>query len=88
MDQELFRTNDMGCAAFLSLSGHSVQKVDFDEKGTCWWWFVPVPALMEQIDMWTADTALVNPRDYTKHFGQIKRMFHRAKDALSSGRAQ
>src|SRR4029077_5678172 len=81
-NEEFFRTNDMGCAAYLSLSGHPIQKVAV-EDGTCWWFFINFYSLQELMETFTSDEALVNPREYTKSYGQVKKTLRRAM----SGRA-
>jgi len=80
--EEFFRTNDMGCAAFLSMSGHPIQKTDV-EDGTCWWFFINLDSLQSLMETFTSDEALVNPREYTKSYGQVKKTLRRAM----SGRA-
>lgn len=70
-----FRTNDMAMAAYLRMNGHSTQKIEWSE-GTCRWFFLAVPALVEQVNKFLADTALVNPRQYNRSFAETKREFY------------
>ena len=76
---EYFRTNDMGMAAFLELSGHCHQSVEFSGD-TLFWLFLITPGLLKFTDMFANDKASVEPREYSKHYAEIRRSFFDAKD--------
>ena len=73
--QEQFRTNDMAMVAYLKMKGHSVQRMEWNGK-TCWWFFPAISTLLDQVDEFLGDTALVNPRQYNKCLSDTKREFY------------
>lgn len=69
---ELFRTNDMGMAAFLTLYGHGIQDTEWD-GGTCYWKFLLGNSLNELVETWLAGQALVEPIAYNRAFNILKK---------------
>jgi hypothetical protein len=70
------RTNDVALVAYLKLKGHTAMTVAWKD-GICNWTFNGM-AVDDATDFLT-DNALVNPRDYTKYFGQAKREMQQAR---------
>lgn len=81
MDYDEVRTDDVALAAYLKLKGHTAQEVWWNQ-GVCYWQFSNM-AVSDASDF-LKDTALVNPRDFTKYFGQAKREMYQANGAPAS----
>lgn len=74
-----YLTNDMGIVAFLRMSGHEPQHVEYDGN-VCRWRFLIVGDFMTKLEEFQTDTALVNPREYNKYFGLVKKDLHKVLD--------
>lgn len=73
-----FRSNDMGCVAFLMVQGHSSQRLEFD-GGTGYWVFLATSKLYEDVEAFQQGTARVDPRQYNQRYAEAKRQFFNAK---------
>jgi hypothetical protein len=83
-DDTFFRTNDMAMVTYLRMNGHSVQACAYEADGDCWWQFLACDAITDLYNDFTQWKALVEPREYSKHFSATKREFHAAGRARYS----
>jgi len=70
-----FRSNDMALVTYLKMCGFSCQRTEWD-GGTCYWYFMNGPRLLETAEMFATGEALVEPREYNKIFGLTKHEFY------------
>lgn len=69
---ECFKTNDLGMAAYLTMSGHALQGEDW-QGGTCFWKFLLIPSVSELVELYLSHQALVEPVAYNRAFNHLKR---------------
>lgn len=75
---DFYRTNDMALATFLKLRQHAVQGMEW-EAGTCFWIFRATESCLSDVNDFTSDKALVNPREYNRVFTQTKKEFYNSQ---------
>ena len=78
----MHKTNDMALVSYLKVLSHTPQEVIFEGQ-TCYWYFTETDGLMDAIDVFGAGDAMVEPREYNKHFAHTKREFWQAKEAYT-----
>lgn len=76
---DYYVTNDMAMVAYLALKGHTAQDITMDDN-VCRWKFVNIGDLMQCAEDFLGDRALVNPREYNRHFANTKKEFYRIQD--------
>lgn len=75
--QDYHRTSDMALVAWLKMEGHSPQKVAW-EGDTCYWYFRITGTVLALCDDFAEGRALVEPKEYNRHYQQSKREFFNA----------
>lgn len=78
-DKLMYRTNDMGMAAFLQMQGHQVQDAQVDGSGTVYFFFFPTDHMLQQADAFLNGSALVEPKSYNREYGAIKSLFQQVR---------
>ena len=51
--------------------------------GTCYWTFDTSPDLRRHVDLFMAKASLVEPTEYNRVFGEVKREFYDSRPALA-----
>jgi hypothetical protein len=69
-----YRTSDMALVSYLKFLGHEPQQINW-ENGTCYWLFRETPHLLEGVDQFAGNKALIEPKEYNRLFGMTKREF-------------
>lgn len=67
-----FETNDMGLATFLELKGFTHYKIYWRDN-THFWVFSETDECTEAIALWMRYAAVVEPREYNRVFGRLKK---------------
>lgn len=65
------KTNDMGLATYLNLKGFKYRAHWSDN--THWWVFEAAPGITGWYDKWLGYEATVEPREYNRVFGKLKK---------------
>lgn len=73
--EEFFRTNDMAMSTYLKVRGHVVQAVEW-KSGTCYWIFRVSDLLLDEVELFMAGSARIEPKEYNRVFTQTKREFY------------
>ena len=69
---EEYKSNDMAMVTYLRLNGLQPQGQDY-QNGVCYWKFEYSEALRHLRDDFAMDRALVNPKEFSRHFAITKR---------------
>jgi hypothetical protein len=72
------RTDDVALAAYLRMKSHTPLSVEWNEEEVCYWEY-DTHAIADAQDF-LEDYARVNPKDFTKAYGEAKREMRRAKE--------
>lgn len=72
MSDEPFKTNDMAMATYLEMQGHPPQKVEFEGQN-CYWSFLYIPSLVQEVEAFLSQSAMVTPQAYNRAFAAVKR---------------
>lgn len=75
-----FVTNDMGLVAYLKLEGYDAQRIEYDGE-VCRWRYIIMADLLDAVEAFTSEAAVVNPREYNRAYAQVKKEFHKRTDA-------
>lgn len=80
MDDEhpKYRTSDMALVTYLKIKGCHTMVPEW-AAGTCYWTFLASAELRRFVDLFTAKSALVEPTEYNRVFGETKREFYDAR---------
>lgn len=71
-DDQFFKTNDLGLAAFLTMSDHPLQGEEW-QAGTCYWKFLLIPSINELVEQYISRKALVEPVAYNRAFNPLRK---------------
>lgn len=79
-DVELFKTNDMSMAAFLSLSTEPLRVEWNDKDNSCYWYFQDTVELSDLVTDFSGGKASVDPKVYSYRYAQMKKDMFALKD--------
>jgi hypothetical protein len=69
---DFFRTNDIGLAAYLTMSGHTLQGDEWQGQ-TCYWKFLLIPSVNELVELYLSRQALVEPVAYSRAVNPLRK---------------
>lgn len=84
-DTKLFKTNDMSLAAFLMLHKPAVKCEWNFNTNSCYWYFPQDAELDKLVTSYSGSTALVDPKEYSYHYAQLKKSMNALRDGEWDG---
>jgi len=78
-----YKTNDMALVTYLRIQGHPPQGTRW-HSSSCMWVFRVNNSLIELVDAFMDDKALVNPKEFNRHFTDTKKELYQQRESLGT----
>lgn len=78
-----YKTNDMALVTYLRIQGHPVQGTRW-LSNSCVWVFRINDNLLGLVDNFMDDRALVNPKEFNRHFTDTKKELYSQRETMGA----